>query len=416
MKIDGAKYGGMCRCGKTHQMETRFCVIEAGALSQFDDYLARAGLSGRRCAVYDSSTYAIPGLRRPRARQEVVLEARHLHADENSTAELLRRLDPDIQLLIAVGGGTVHDIVRYCAKQLDLPFVSVPTSASCDGFCSNVAAMTLYGYKKTIPCRAPALVVADLDVISAAPWYLTASGVGDMLGKYVALADWKIAHRVTGEALCPEIQDIMQTAVDSIRASAPALKTGDPAAYETVTYGLLMSGLAMQMQGSSRPASGAEHHVSHFIELEPVALHAPSTALHGEKVGVGTILASREYHRMAKVKDIHDLVRPYRAVSREKLSKIFGPKLLDACAEENAQDCLAPVTEQALVDAWPDIRAIVSHIPGADELDALLTDLNAKHTLEDLGVPGDRLPLILDASPLIRNRLTLMRMRRMLPL
>jgi glycerol-1-phosphate dehydrogenase [NAD(P)+] len=74
------------------------------------------------------------------------------------------------------------------------------------------------------------------------------------------------------------------------------------------------------------------------------------------------------------------------------------------------------VTEQALVDAWPDIRAIVSHIPGADELDALLTDLNAKHTLEDLGVPGDRLPLILDASPLIRNRLTLMRMRRMLPL
>ena len=93
-------------------MATRLCVIQADALSQFDDYLAQVGLSGRRCVVYDTNTYQIPQLRRPAADQEIVFDPEGLHADERSTAELQRRLDIGIQVLVAVGGGTVHDIVR----------------------------------------------------------------------------------------------------------------------------------------------------------------------------------------------------------------------------------------------------------------------------------------------------------------
>lgn len=129
---------------------------------------------------------------------------------------MLARLEPDIQVMLAIGGGTVHDITRYCSTERGIPFISIPTAASCDGFCSNVAAMTWHGYKKTIPCQAPLLVVADLDVISAAPWRLTASGIGDMLGKFIALTDWRISHLLTGEKLCPVIYQIMEDAVDSI--------------------------------------------------------------------------------------------------------------------------------------------------------------------------------------------------------
>lgn len=415
MRIDSAKYGGRCRCGGDHRMATRLCVIERGALARFDAYMAEAGVSGRRCVVYDTNTYHIPGLCRPAAEQEIVLPAEGLHADEKSTALLMKQMEEDIQVLVAVGGGTVHDTVRFSARQKGIPFVSVPTAASCDGFCSNVAAMTWYGYKKTMPCQAPEAVVADLDIISAAPWFLTASGFGDMVAKYVALADWRISHEVTGEAVCPVIYGIMEEAVNRVWDNSEGLPEGRVDAYEAVTYGLLMSGLAMQMLGTSRPASGGEHHVSHFIEVEPAALKASSSALHGEKVGVGTVLISGEYHRMAAVEDIAPFVVPYAPVSDEALLELFGERLFEACREENRADCLARVTPEGLVAAWPAIREIIRGIPSAEEIFARLERLDAKRTLEHLGIPEEKRKLIVDKSHLIRNRLTLMRLKRMLP-
>lgn len=414
MKIDSEKYGGACQCGREHQMATHMCVIEPAALEQFDPCLAKVGTFGKRCAVYDTNTYDIPNLRRPTADQEIIMDAEGLHANEKSTAELLRQITSGVDILVAVGSGTVHDIVRYSAKQLGVPFVAVPTAASCDGFCSNVAAMTWYGYKKTIPCLAPALVVADLNVIAAAPWRLTASGIGDMLGKYVALADWQIAHAVTGEAVCPVVYQIMREAVDSIWENCHKLRQGDLAAYEAVTYGLLMSGLAMQMIGTSRPASGAEHHISHFVEVEPAGLNAHSTALHGEKVGVGTVLISAEYHRLLKTVDIARDVLPYQRISEEQLLQVFGAWLFDACSKENQKDCLEQVTPQALIAAWPEICRIIEEMPSAHEIEQVLQKVDAKRTLSDIGVPEGELAFLLENSPLIRNRLTLMRMRRML--
>ncbi len=414
MIIDSKKYGGVCRCGKEHRMATDLCVIEEGALARFDEYLEKAGVTGPRCAVYDTNTYAIPALRRPKAAQEVVLKAEGLHADENSTAELESRLGSDIRVLIAVGTGSIHDTVRYVAAKKGLTFVSVPTAASCDAFCSTVAAMTWHGFKKTLPAKAPALVVADLDVISTAPRFLTLSGIGDMLGKFVALADWKIARAVTGEELCPVIYGIMKDAVDGIWANCRDILKGSVEAYESVTYGLLMSGLAMQLNVTSRPASGAEHHISHFIEVGPQILGTESGALHGEKVGVGTVLASAEYHRLAETEDISGCVIPYRPVPAERFMEVFGPKLCDACIEENANDCLAAVTPEKLAEKWPEIREIIAEIPSSEEIFGCLEDLGAKRTLPDIEVDAGALPVLLDCSPLMRNRLTLMRMRRML--
>lgn len=414
MRIDSAVYGGLCRCGSEHQMATRLCVIEAGALAHFEEYMVQIGVSGKRCVVYDTNTYAIPGLPHPAADQEVVLTAEGLHADEVSTARLLELMDDGMEVLVAVGGGTVHDIVRFCSKQLELPFISVPTAASCDGFCSNVAAMTWHGYKLTWPCAAPEMVVADLNIISAAPWFLTASGFGDMVAKYVALADWRISHELTGEAVCPVIYDIMHEAVDRIWNNCLKLREQDMDAYEAVTYGLLMSGLAMQMLGTSRPASGGEHHVSHFIEVGPAGLAASSSALHGEKVGVGTVLISAEYQRLAAIEDIAPLVLPFQSLSDDQLMTVFGENLFEACKKENSSDCLSKVTPERLTTAWPTIRRIISHIPPSEEIFRMLERLDAKRTLPDIGIPQDRLPLILEASPLIRNRLTLMRTRRML--
>ena len=206
MLISGDKYGGLCQCGRSHKIDTMLAVIENGCLEDFDRFVENSGLHGKRAAIYDENTYVAEGLKRPNAHQEIILSPDNLHADERATAIVLDKLETDTELIIAVGSGTIHDVVRYCAADRGIPFVSCPTAASVDGFCSTVSAMTWHGFKKTLPGVAPAVVLADLDVIRQAPLNLALSGVGDILGKYTALFDWNIAHILTGEYICPRLK------------------------------------------------------------------------------------------------------------------------------------------------------------------------------------------------------------------
>lgn len=414
MIIDSKKYSGACSCGRSHEMATRLAVVEAGCLREFDRYLDEAGLTGKRAAIYDRNTYHAKNLIRPRADQEIILDPENLHANEKATGAVLAQLRPDVKVLIAVGSGTIHDTTRYCAKERGIPFVACPTAASVDGFCSTVSAMTWGGFKKTLPGVAPILVLADIDVIKEAPEALALSGVGDVLGKYTALADWKIAHALTGEFLCPEIEALTRKAVEEVHASSRAIAKKDPAAFERLTYGLLLSGLAMQMMGNSRPASGAEHHISHIIEMGLESLETHSEALHGEKVGVGTALVSGVYHRLAETADIAPRLRPYPPITPELIREVYGDRLFDSIAEENQNDCMNGVTPEQVAEHWEEIREIIREIPTQEELESLYREIGAKTTLADIDVDPALLPKLLDYSPLVRNRMTLMRIRRMI--
>ena len=415
MRIDTARFSGPCACGKEHTAATKLCVIEPGALARLDELMAESGLSGKRCAVYDANTYAaIPAELHPAAEQEILLPPSGLHADEHTTADLSAQLEGDVEVVLAIGGGPLHDIVRFCCKERGIPFVSVPTAASCDAFSAEVAAMTWEGVKKTINCQAPELVVADVDIIRAAPPHLILSGIGDVLGKFIALAEWRIAHAITGEAFCQPIYDMMHDALLQVWDNCLAAREGEREAVAAVMQGLLLSGIAMQLFGSSRPASGAEHHISHLIDLRPEGLGPVRGASHGEQVGVGTILASREYHRIAAMEDIADRILPFEPVDQNWLRSYFGQELYPATAVENEKDALRAASPLAILMAWPEIQEIVAEIPTAEELSGRLVQMGAKTTLTDIGVPEEKLSEILDAAPYCRNRLTLMRLRRMI--
>ena len=414
MFVDSANLNGLCSCGREHTMVTRGAVIEEGALFKFEEYLGQFSISGKRCALYGENGYAATAGRRPAAQQEIVLDPNGLHANEVATAKVLELLESDVEVLIAVGSGTIHDVARYCAHERGIRFMSVPTAASVDGFCSTVAAMTWYGYKKTMPAVAPEIVIADTDIIKNAPFALTASGVGDIMAKYTALADWRIANELTGEYLCERIYAIMKEAADTVMDSVPGLIKGDAAAFEAVTYALIMSGLAMQMMGNSRPASGSEHHISHMTEMEPEAFPVAFPAMHGEKTGVGTILAAREYKRLARLETIEGLVCDYAPVGEDKLRAFFGEKLIEGVIAENRNDCLAAVNAQRLMECWADIRRIIAEIPSPEWLYGLLEQLDARRELAHIGLEDNQLDTLLEYSPLVRNRLTLMRARRMI--
>lgn len=411
MIIDSKKYSGQCSCGKNHTMTTELCIIEAGCLTRIDTYIKEYGLSGKCVAIYDENTYRATIGKHPTVDKEIILSPSGLHADNHGARLAINEMPNECDYLIAVGSGTVHDITRYIAYNKNIPFVSCPTAASVDGFCSSVAAMTWDGFKKTFTAVAPKMVIADLDVISKAPAFLTSSGCGDMIGKFIALADWKIANELTGEYFCSYIHDMTLNATKAVMGSAEDIKNGDASAFEKLTYGLLMSGLAMQLLGNSRCASGAEHHISHLIEMEPERLGAHSDALHGEKVGVGTLLASREYHRI--ISDPSLLCGDYVPPSDSYISNMFGEKLTKSIIKENKDDCALGMTKEIIKSHFEKICEIVESIPTEEELLNIYNVLGAKSALEDIGVSQEKLDALLEYSPLVRNRLTLMRLRRM---
>lgn len=409
MIIDSRKYDRPCSCGKTHRMATQRCIITCGCLKDADRYIKECGMKGKSVALYDENTYRATADRHPPSDAEIILSPQDLHADNHGVALALAQLPDDCDYLIAVGSGTIHDITRYCAFQKKIPFISCPTAASVDGFCSSVAAMTWNGFKKTFEAVAPALVIADLDIVSKAPMRLTLSGFGDMVGKLIALTDWKIGHLLTGEHFCESICEMTMDATVAVIKSAELIKTGDVSAYEKLIYGLLMSGLAMQLLGNSRCASGAEHHISHLVEMEPAGLGVKSYALHGEKVGVGTLLACKEYHR---IKNKEPVWCDYPPAEESYIRSFFGADLAESIIAENAADAAKNLTASLLEKKWADICAILDTLPTYEELLQKYQALGVVSNLMDIGVPSEKESLLLEYSPLVRNRVTLMRLRR----
>lgn len=410
MIIESQKYSGPCACGQDHVMTTEFCIIDTGCMSDINQYISRYGLSGFSVAIYDENTYCAEGLIRPTVDQEIILSPKNLHADNYAVDLVMAELSENCDYLIAVGSGTIHDITRYCAYQLGVPFVSCPTAASVDGFCSSVSAMTWYGFKKTLTAVAPQIVVADLNVISKAPNYLAKSGFGDMVGKFVALADWKIAHIMTDEYFCKTIHDMTMEATKAVVQSAEGIRDGKISSFEKLTYGLLMSGLAMQLLGNSRCASGAEHHISHLIEMKPEGLGVTSNALHGEKVGVGTLLACREYHNMRN--NINLRWSDYPKLENDYIQSMFGDTLSRSIITENSEDVCCGISAEQIGSKWNCICDIIREIPTVEELKNVFDILSVKATLSEINLSEEKLEILLEYSPLVRNRLTLMRLRR----
>ena len=408
MIIDSKQYNGLCSCGKDHKMETEFCLIESGCLKTADVYLKQYGLQGYTVAVYDENTYLATADRHPKVDREVVLPAKDLHANEHGVDLLLAELPEETEIILAIGAGTIHDISRYCAYTRKIDFVSCPTAASVDGFCSSVAAMTWHGCKKTLTAVAPKIVLADLDVIKSAPQYLAKSGFGDMVGKYIALTDWKIASILTNEFYCHRIAQMTFDATQAVVDAVDGMIAGDADAYEKLMYGLLLSGLAMQMIGNSRPASGAEHHISHMIEMKPVGLEIGYDALHGEKVGVGTLLVM-EYYQSLLVRKAPEF-RDYTSETHAGMERIFGTERTQDIVDENKVDAAGTITGEIVREKWQEILFQVSNLPDVDSIKSLYHKLGVKSSLQDIGVANDQKDFLLQYAPLVRNRLTLLRL------
>lgn len=408
MILNCERYSGPCACGREHPLETRLVAVDYGCLREFESYMARCGLTGRRTVLYDTNTYNLPNMVHVRADREIVLEARGLHSEKNAIEAVMPQL-ADADVIVTVGSGTLMDFARYPAYKLGVPFVAVPTLASSDGFTANVCSVVVDGHKESIPMKAPRLVVADLDIIANAPQHLTVSGIADILAKYVSLADWQIAHLVSGEYYCERTAGVARRALKLMTGCAERLLRGERPDFAAMTMSQMLAGLSMQLLGNSRAASGAEHLVAHLVEMKPPRFEG-AHGVHGECVGVGTVLCAGEYHRLAA---LTPRARPYAPLDEGWVREKFGP-LAPGILKANEDDCLAGFDPENIVAHWDEIRAIVAGIPSQQWFIDTLRGLGGKYRLSDIGIDESLGGEVLEISAAIRNRLTLMRMRRVL--
>ncbi len=272
--------------GRKWMQLPRGVLVGEGVLEELPWFIQRLGLGGRCILVTGRSTIQVAGERVAEILQECSPE---VVAVESATREEVERVvgrakEAGASFLVGVGGGKVIDVAKLAAHLLGLEFVSIPTAASHDGIASSMASIRSSGVAVSENAVAPLGIVADTEVIASAPRRLTASGFGDAIAKLTATMDWELAHRVLGE-------EISEYSIALSRMSARiALRSCGEAhtvrGVRRLVKALISCGVAMSIAGSSRPGSGAEHKFSHALDRL-----AEKPALHGEQVGVGSIIA-----------------------------------------------------------------------------------------------------------------------------
>jgi glycerol-1-phosphate dehydrogenase [NAD(P)+] len=275
-------------------------------------------------------------------------------------AETLRAALRPGETPVAVGSGVMNDVVKHAAFSAGIPYMCVATAASMDGYTSAGAPLSERGFKKTIPCRPAKVLLADLDVIAAAPPEMTGWGYGDLAGKVPAGGDWIIADALGIEPIDDVAWPMVQDGLEGWLSQPDRIAAGDRAAVEGLFLGLTLVGLAMEAHGSSRPASGADHQIAHLWEMDDLR-HGGERVSHGACVAVGAMAALRMFDWLL-TRDLAAFDPARRAAE--------APTLAAKEAEIRARFGPGEIAERAIVET----RA--KHVEGA-ALQARLTRLVA---------------------------------------
>jgi len=302
LALYGPGRAAACVCGRSHRLAVREVLVGDGAIARSAALLRRRlGDAPRLWVLSDGNTEAAAGDRWKRAVLAGHVASHVLPAIPRPvpTMELVESLAAEVraaapELLVGVGSGVISDLVKAVSGATGLPSWCVGTAPSVDAFGSATSAIRVEGYHRSLPVPPSEVIVCELEVLAAAPRVLFLAGLGDLLAKYLAALDWRLAHALTGEHLC---EPLLGFALGSARAAieaAGALASRPDEAVRALGDAALVSGLAMQAHGSSRPAAAAEHTIAHFWEMAG-AVGAEALDLHGLLAGAASRLVLRGY-------------------------------------------------------------------------------------------------------------------------
>ncbi|MCL2084761.1 MAG: sn-glycerol-1-phosphate dehydrogenase [Oscillospiraceae bacterium] len=301
-----------------------------------------------------------------------------LTADEAAAGRLLAAYAPHNDVVLGVGSGTISDLCKFLCFRAGRPCAAIGTAPSMDGYASAGAAMTIDGVKVTPRTQCPEAIFCDVDIMKNAPMPMLAAGLGDVLGKLSALADWRLSHLLTGEPMPGDIAALVSDAVKRCMDNAGGLAARRADAVKSVAEALILSGIAMSLYGDSRPASGTEHHISHFWEMRFIAEGKPPV-LHGLKVGVATLLALDMWKTLPAAPPRPDAgAMAYRG--GEALRRAYGA----AAAALSGENPILPF--ERVLENWDGVMEIARAVPAPETAAGPMRTLGAPLTPGGIGV------------------------------
>ena len=298
-----------CSCGRHHSFPVQGISIRKGAIQDLPA-MAAPFKDQKILIVFDSNTYRVAGETAVRLlRENGFMQVKELLfetgsdiliPDEKTLGRIHQEQDLDCRMMIAVGSGVINDSVKFVTSRTGLPFIIVATAPSMDGYVSDGAPIFSHGYKYSPQAHLTYGLIGDTEILATAPQDMIQAGFGDVVGKITAIADWDLAVKANGDYRCDTCVKLVEKALEKCFSKAEGLPSRDPEALGALMEALTMTGVAMALVNISRPASGAEHMLSHFWEMDYID-RGLNPIHHGIQVGVATVVIARFFEELADI-------------------------------------------------------------------------------------------------------------------
>jgi len=373
-----------CACGKTHTCEIDRVVIRHGALNELP---AMTSDYRHILLVCDENTRRVCGNRVNELLEGQIDTVLTYTSDgfvipnEEAVAKLGDGITRNTDLIIGVGSGVINDLCKYVSHSHGLPYYIVATAPSMDGYASKGAAMLFGGMKITTNAQVPKAIIADTAVLKDAPIEMLRAGYGDIIGKYSCLNDWRLSHIVNQEPLCDYIYSLTYNTLTGLAGIGKEIVSRDEKSIALLMHALVIVGIAMAYMGNSRPASGSEHHLSHYFEVIGLLRNEPYFC-HGIDVAYSTYLTAKLRQELNAI-EIPEGKVFNESQWESNIRRIYGTKASSTAADGiiALQKKLGRIHENKLPvykEKWIEIRKILADSPSPEKI---------LEMLESVGLP-----------------------------
>ena len=411
-----------CPCGKSHTVSIDDVVVGSGAVKRLPEFVKRYG--SKPFVIADGNTWQAAGEAVSKALADIpygsyIFPQKALEPDERAVGAAFMHLDKSFDVLVGVGSGVVNDICKIVSSATGKPYIIVATAPSMDGYASATSSMSMDGVKVSLNSRCADVIIGDTDILKNAPAHMLSSGLGDMLAKFVSIAEWRIAHIVTGEYYCEAVAELIRGAVKKCAENASGLLRREEKAVEAVFEGLVIGGVAMAYAGVSRPASGVEHYFSHVWDMRGLEF-GTQVDLHGIQCATATLQAVKLYEKLLETTPDWEMAESYvnsfsydawQAELREFLGSASHVMIALEEKEGKYRKDTHPARFALIRENWEAIRKILrEELPASEELEKLLISVNIPTDPIAFGIDRETARQTFRATKDIRDKYVLSRL------
>lgn len=368
-----------CACGREHLCPINGVSVGKGAIN---DLLKYAENYKNILVVCDQNTLKTGGEEVAEVLKEKVYDLLvyesegFLVPDEKAIEEMESKLEKNTDLIIGVGSGVINDLCKYVSFKHELPYFIVATAPSMDGYASNGAALIIKNMKITYSARVPSVIIGDTEILKDAPMDMIKAGYGDIMGKFSCLNDWKLSRLINDEYFCDYVYDLTYDIVKKTKPLAEKLLERDEESIKTLMEALVVVGIAMAYIGTSRPASGSEHHLSHFFEITGIIDDEPYFC-HGTDVAYSMLAVQELRDELLKI-DIPEKKVFDEADWEANINRVYKKAASGIIELQKKLGMIYDDKIEVYKEKWAEIKKVLREVPSGEE---------TREMLETAGLP-----------------------------